>query len=346
MPDMSWNDANRTAQAADIAHGEKTLAELQPLKTAADAAAAPQARPTEIGKLMARPEGPPTLPPEYAKLQPPTIPEFQAKLQPPEIPEFQAKYQPDLPTIPPSAISADAKIAQGMEQLRPQTMPPSSFMQEGTPTIPPQAISSEAQALPGLEKSRAGMLPPPTDEALDQSLIMGGPKDADVPLEFSGKYKTDWGPKHGEKFGYNEGDAPLASDNDEIAHWSAQDDAAFEARGKQTPAWLKRQRGEADRPGQEMLDAEKYNYSGSQDLNTTPAEYLRKPRNTFGYDEFPEGHPQAGDGKTAPAGDLGEPSEFGEFKLDSKPRSSAGKPKSAKVSDLMKRKTKRTRDDD
>jgi hypothetical protein len=335
MPDMSWNEANRTAQAADIAHGEKTLAELQPAKTAADAAAMPPARPTQIDKLMTRPEGPPTLPPEYAKLQPP------------EIPEFGAKYHPDLPTIPPDAISADAKIAQGMEQLRPQTMPPSSFTQEGTPTIPPGAISSEAQALPGLEKSRAGMLPPSTEEALDQSLISGAPKDADVPLEFSGKYKTDWGPKHGEKFGYSEGDAPLATDNDEIAHWSAQDDAAFEARGKQTPAWLKRQRGEADRPGQEMLDAEKYNYSGSQDLNTTPAEYLRKPRNTFGYDEFPEGHPQAGDGKTA-AGDLTESgSDYGgEFKLDSKPRSSAGKPKSAKVSDLMKRKTKRTRDDD
>jgi hypothetical protein len=314
MPDMSWNDANRTAQAADIAHGEKTLAELQPLKTAADAAAAPQARPTQIDKLMTRPEIP-SLPPEYAKLQPPTIP------------EFTPKYHPDLPTIPPAAISADAKIAQGMEQLRPQTMPPSAFTQEGTPTIPPQAISSEAQALPGLEKSRSGMLPPSTEEALDQSLI-GGLPEQPAPIEYSGKYETDFGP---------------------TASSAPESPAAYVVRGAEQDALRKQARGlppgppqpKADRPGEDIFAADQASARSKSHAPTEIEGYAPKHRSQRPsdlYSDFPEGHSQYGNKAFG-----------GEFDLDAsdtKSPTSAGTPKGTKVSDLMKKKTKRARDDD
>jgi hypothetical protein len=64
----------------------------------------------------------------------------------------------------------------------------------GMPTIPPEAVSSEAKQLLSAERNRNFTRPATTSEALDESMIGEGIPQAKVPVEFSGKYRVDNGP--------------------------------------------------------------------------------------------------------------------------------------------------------
>jgi hypothetical protein len=251
--------------------------------------------------------------------------------------------RPGIPTIPPSAISTEAKAIQAGEaapfhDLGPPTVPPDAvspaarsalagerapFMPaddviagHGPRTTPPGALNYEQSVGPMRERARNAMLPPSSDEALDNSMIMGGPQTPRIPTEYSGRMRP--AVTNFERLP-NETDKAMKA---RIAIQDAEDRAALhQAQGKPAGDHL---RERPQRSGQSMFDADQLAGNPSP---KTPSEYKRSERPTGGYhSEFPEGHPQHGNGKTGAF-------DYGEFKLSSAP----GAKKKTDVKALMKK---------
>lgn len=271
-------------------------------------------RPPPMGKLMGRaPSAPPT-PIEPPLPGRPTVPSAALGVRGPKVPFIEPNGPP---TIPPDAVSPEANsVLQG--ERAPFMAQDDVIAGHDKPTIPPDALNYDQAMGPVRERSRNAMLPPSTDEALDRSLISGGPPEARIPTEMTGRMPP---PKTNFERLPNETDAKM---NARLAIQDAEDRAALhQAQGKEAGAHL---RERPERSGQSMFDADQLAGNPSPKM---PSEYQKPERPTGGYySEFPEGHPQHGDGKTAPA-------QFGEFDLPSK--RPTGGAKKTDVKSLMKK---------
>ena len=242
----------------------------------------------------------------------PTVPSAALAVKGPKVPFVEPNGPP---TVPPDAVSPEARAA--LQGERAPTLPPEDVIEgHDRLTRPPGALTYDQTAPIARERARNAMLPPSTDEALDRSLISGLPEQR-IPTEMTGRMRpavTNFERLPGET------DKQMRT---RILLQDVEDRAALNEAQGNAPGHQWRPRPE--RSGQSMFDADQL--AGPDPK--TPSEYKRPSRPTGGYQsEFPEGHPQHGDGKTAPA-------KFGEFELSSKRPTSGAK--KTDVKKLMKR---------
>ena len=243
----------------------------------------------------------------------PTVPSAALAVKGPKAPFVEPNGPP---TVPPDAVTPEANAA--LQGERAPFLPESDVVEgHGPKTNPPGSLTYDQAMGPVRERSRNAMLPPSTDEALDRSLISGGPSDARIPTEMTGRMPP---PRTNFNRLPNETDAKM---NAQIAIQDAEDRAALhQAQGKDAGDHL---RSRPDRSGQSMFDADQL---AGKPHPKMPSEYAKPERPTGGYySEFPEGHPQHGEGKTAVT------NEFGEYDLGP----ASGAKKKTDVKKLMKK---------